>query len=348
MNRRSCLTGKPFLLFIFLFATPCPLMAQTALETLLQKVPADEQAGDRNVYSLTDIQAVLGASLSWNALLRRGILIEPESGLTFALVVESPLGRVGAEIVEWPEAPTQRRGEVYVSRGLLEVVFQRYPNFKLPGQEEMTPEPTPEEGMPTEEIPEEPPPAGMGGDKPIQNVLAILLPSRAVIAAGTGSSASPTALLVGELRKVLDTHGIKVTTVTWNPKSPEKSYVEADTLVALRVEAASPPLRTSFCYYDAPGSTPEGKGTKLYEWSRVSLNHKRDNRAIADLMYRNFVGVFGEKRSIGLRSAPIDILQGREIPAVLLTIGLAPAHIKDEAVKAAEVIGQSLAQLRKG
>jgi len=175
-----------------------------------------------------------------------------------------------------------------------------------------------------------------------------LLPSRAAITAGTGDNASPTELLAEELRKVLDANGIKLTTVKWNPTSPETSYVDSDTLVALRVEAASPPLRASFCYYDAPGTTPEGRGPKLYEWSHVSLNHKRDSRAIADLMYRNYVGVFGEKRSIGLRSAPIDILQGREVPGVLLTIGLDPAHVKDEAKRAAEVIGQSLAQLRKG
>jgi len=348
MNRRSCLTGKSFLILICLLTNQTPLPAQGVLDTLLEKVPIDETAGDRNIYSLTDIQAVLGASLSWNALLRRAILKEPESGLTFALVVESPLGRVGTEIVEWPDAPTQRRGEVYVSRGLLEAVFKRYPNYQLPGQEVEEPEPTPEEGASSGAVPEEPPPSEMGGDKPIQNVLAILLPSKSVIAEGTGEKTTPAGIMAGELRKVLDANGIKLTSVNWDPKTPEKSYVEADALVALRVEAASPPLRSSFCYYDAPGLSTEVKGTRLYEWSRVSLNHKRDSRAIADLMYRNYVGVFGEKRSIGLRSAPIDVLQGREVPGVLLTIGLDPGHVKEEARKAAEVIGQSLAQLRKG
>lgn len=348
MNWRSRPAVILFLILVTLLVASGPLLAQSALESVLQKVHADERAGDENVYSLTEIQAVLGASLSWNALLRRGVLMEPESGLTFSLVVESPLGRVGNEIVEWPDAPTQRRGEVYVSRGLLESVFSRYPEYKLPGQEEEEPEPTPEGEASTEEVPEEPPPAGMEGDKPIQNVLAVLLPSKAEISGGTGARTHPGELLIDELRKVLESNGIKLVTATWNPKNPEKTYVEADTLVALRVESASPPLRASFCYYDAPGATDQGKGVKLYEWSRVSLNHKRDNRAIADLMYRNYVGVFGEKRSIGLRSAPIDILQGRETPAVMLTIGLSPAHVKDEAKKAAEVIGQSLAQLRKG
>ncbi|MBV6480593.1 MAG: hypothetical protein DIKNOCCD_00300 [bacterium] len=333
------------LIGVFLLVPVPPCSAQKALDSLLEKVIPEEQAGDLNVYSLTDIQAVLGASLSWNALLRRAVLIEPEGGLSFSLVVGSPLGRCGPDIVEWPQAPILRNGEVYVSRGLLETVFSRYPNYKLPGQEEEPPAEPPLAEQGSEGEPEEPPPSS-SGDLQIKSVMAILLPSQNAIASATGQSASPTARLVEELRRILEGNGIKLKSVSWNPKTPEKTYMDTDTLLAFRIESASPVMKSSFCYYDAP--SPGAKGSELVEWNRVSQNYKRDSRAIADLMCRNFVSTFGDNRSIGLRGGPYQVLQGREAPGVLINLGISPSQSDEEIKKTAEIIGSSLAQIRKG
>lgn len=341
-KRPIILTG---LIAISLIAPGVPVYAQGALQNLLDKVIPDEQAGDLNVYALTDIQAVLGASLSWNALLRRAVLVESEGGLSFSMVIGSPLGRCGSEIVEWPQVPTLRTGEVYVSRGLLETVFNRFPDYKLPGQELEEPAEPPVADQDTEEVPEEPPPAS-SGDLQIKNIMTILLPSKQAVASGTGQSASPTARLIEELRRILDSNGIKLKSVSWNPKDPEKTYMGTDTLLAFRIESATPVMKSSFCYYDAP--SPGRRGNELVEWNSGSQNYKRDSRAIADLMYRNFVNAFGESRSIGLRGGPYEVLQGREAPGILINLGISPSNSEEEIKKTAEVIGASLAQIRKG
>jgi hypothetical protein len=322
---------------------------EATLEALLSRIPAETDAEDSNFYALTDVQAAMELEPRWHPLLRRAVQSDPKSGLSFALVVGSRLGRCGAELVEWPEAPTLRRGQIYVSKGLLQTVLKHYPDYRLPGQEVEIPTPTPAAEASMDEIPEEPPAPTRDSAFQIKTLLAITLPASSSVGSGTPAASNPSRLFIAELGKILKENGIQLRSQVWDPKSPEKSYDSgSDAMVAFRIEAASPPAKASFLYYDAGSVAGDAKRYSLVEWSRVSRNRQQESRAIADLFFRNFVGAFGEKRAAGLRSGPINLLQGRNVPAVFVNLGVSPASAEEEIKKTAEVIGSSLAQIRKG
>jgi N-acetylmuramoyl-L-alanine amidase len=84
------------------------------------------------------------------------------------------------------------------------------------------------------------------------------------------------------------------------------------------------------------------------EWSRVSLNYQQASRTLGDLLHRAYQDTLGATRTAGLRNGPIDLLQGRQVPSVLISLGISPASGEVEIRRTADVIGNSLVSLKKG
>lgn len=343
MGGLKCLGARVFLGGMGLILLGAEALGAGALEALLARIPADSRADDANLYSLTDVQAALGADLKWNALLRRAVLVDSKGELNASLIVGSNLGRCGSDLVEWPDPPSFRRGEIYVSRALLEMVFSRYPDYQLPDQPELTVSPTPAdtEGVAGGE-PEEPPAPPEAGDLKIRTLLALTLP-----VAGLPQGATSIETLLAELARALEETGIRITSAPWNPDSPDQSYQEADVMIAFQVRVGTPAPRSSFFFYDSAPSPGGSDEAGLVEWRQVSQTYKRDSRTIAELLYRNFSGAFGSARATGLRGGPLQVLQGRKLPSVLIQFGLSGGDIMGEIKKMAEVVGSSLTQIRK-
>ncbi|MCG3199241.1 MAG: hypothetical protein GHCLOJNM_03751 [bacterium] len=343
MGVSKSLGARVFLGGLFLVLLGVESWGAGALEGLLVRVPADNRADDSNIYSLTDIQTALGADLKWNALLRRAVLIDSRGGVNVSLIVGSNLGRCGSDLVEWPEPPSFRRGEIYVSRALLETVFSHYPDYQLPDQPEETASPTPfESGEIAEGEPEEPPAPPEAGELNLRTLLVVTLP-----ASGLPEGATAVESLLSEWTKTLKENGIRVVSASWNPASPDSSYLEADAMIAIQLRVGDPPPRSSFFFYDSSPSPGGRDEASLVEWSRVSQSYKRDSRAIAELLYRNFVSAFGSARATGLRGGPLQVLQGRKLPSVLVQFGVSVEDLTKEIKKMTEVVGASLAQVRK-
>lgn len=335
-----------FLLALFVSLMPLAGQTQPVVDYLVSQVPSDPQADGSNRYSLTDIQTVIGAELYWNVLLRRAVFVDPNSRLTFSVVIDSRLGRVGSQIVEWTVPPTLRRGEIYVSRELLESVFALFPDYTAPGQAESGAE-APDEPPVSDGLPEEPPTAGDSGPIQIKRLLLLTVPAGGAVSDATGSSKAVAKRLIDQLSGALKEGGIEVTSLEWDPEKAAETYLEADALLALRVESASPTMRTAFLYYSVGAARIGEQASGLWPWSRVSESHKQDSRGIAELLYRSYIGEFGETRAVGLRSGPLDVLEGRQFPAVLLNLGIDPGATEEEIQKAAGAIGRSILEMKK-
>ncbi len=317
---------------------------QGAAEELLSRIPA-RNSGDNNRYSLTDIQFALRARLDWNALLRRARVINEESGLTFTLVVGSSLGSCGTELVEWPHAPTIRSGQIFVSEGLLKRVFEIYPDFRMEGQEEEPLDSPPIAAL--EEMALEEPPELYSEETPkkLANILAVFIPSDQVIVDGTSAKKSVAERLEGKVSQNASIEGITLDTEILDSGDIENTYQKGDALVAFRVTSSSPTTPSAFFYYDSPSLPNQNREQGLVEWDRVTPRQRGGSRSLAEVFHRNFSEIFGSGRAIGVRGAPIQLLQGRRIPSIQVNLGISSASEESEIDQMIEVIGRSLSQL---
>ena len=325
------------------------VFAQTALEALLEKIPSVE-TGDSNRYCLTDIQFALDAGLSWNPLLRRAVLREESGGLSFTLIVGSQLGRVGPHLVEWPVAPALHDGQIYVSEELLATIFRAYPDYRFPGQVEESPTPTPTI-VPLEDLaPPEEPPAFFEEDSTagVKTLVATFYPPRGAIVSASGSLSSATAVFAEELRSALSAENLNLKTWSSDPNSNKDHMLSrGDVLIAFKISCASPTPKTSFFTHESLAAQTGSKQLDLVEWGTSGSRQKDNSREIAEILSRHYAREFGESRSIGLRNSPVDILQGRREPAVLVNLGISDAEPEAELRKAAKVVAQTLVELQR-
>lgn len=343
-----------FLFFLVVVAAtslaPFSAHGQSALQDLLSRIPQRE-AGDNNRYSLTDVQYALRARLDWNALLRRAKIVEEESGLSFTLVVGSPLGSCGAELVEWPHAPTMRNGQIYISEGLLSVVFNAYPDFRFPGsegeEEELDLPPIAE----LEEMALEEPPSLYTEETPksLKKVTALFLASPSSVAPATVSeqSADPAAALQQKIQEAVQEGGLSLETQVVNSGEGEAFEGSGDALLSFRIITGTPAPASSFFYYDAPALPSQARGHGLVEWDRMTPQQRGASRVMAESIHRNFTEQFGPDRSAGVRGGPIGILQGQRIPSVQVNFGVSAASQELEFEKLAEVVRNSLSQIKE-
>ena len=342
--RRISLPLLPILVLVFLVHSP-GTQGQEALTELVSRIPARE-TGDGNRFSLTDVQYALRARLDWNALLQRVRVINEESAFSFTLVVGSSLGSCGSQLVEWPQAPTIRNGQIFVSEGLLRVVFQSFPDFRLEGQSEETLETPPVANM--EEMALEEPPELYNEETPkdLKKVMAVFMTSKAEVGNGTGTANTASQTLSSRLSEKVEQQGLTLNTLIWSPENEDATYQNGDALVAFQVISASPTPPSSFLYYDSPSLPNPSRGNSLVEWDRVSPQQKVLSRSLAEAFQRNFSEVFGSNRTIGVRGAPIQFLQGRRVPSIQINLGISSASEEAEIEKMVEVVNRSLSQLK--
>jgi len=367
MTRRShCLNENPLamiptmpsnrarshglLLFALLVSVPPDLCAESALDALLNQIPTNE-TGDANQYCLTDVQFALDAGLSWNPLLKRAVLRDEKSGISVTLIVGSKVGRVGLDLVEWPTAPSFHEGQIYLSRGFLETVFSRYPDYRLPGQSQETPLPIPaSEPPPLSEAPEEPPTIAVGEATPtLESVLAVLYPPQWLVVAASSEVSAATSHLLKDLTEAFAGSGIGLQTEYWQPKNRNPDQLPpADALIAIRIRSASPSPKTSFVVYEGLSIERERKSDFLVEWGQSVGRQQRQSRELGEVLFRNYARAFGRDRTMGLKSGPVDLLRGRQGPALLINLGVESTSAEQEFRKTAEVVAQSLTEWSKG
>lgn len=343
-----------FLLFLLVVAATSlasfPAHGQSALQDLLSRIPQRE-AGDNNRYSLTDVQYALRARLDWNALLRRAKIVEEESGLSFTLVVGSPLGSCSGTLVEWPQAPTMRNGQIYVSEGLLSVVFNAYPDFRFPGSEGQEEELDLPPIATLEEMALEEPPSLYTEEAPksLKKVAALFLTSGSAVSASTGDeqSADPARALQKQIEEAVQQGGLSLETQVLNQGESETFDGSGDALLSFRIITGTPAPASSFFYYDAPSLPSQARGHGLVEWDRTTPQQRGASRVMAESIHRNFTEQFGPDRSAGVRGGPISILQGQRIPSVQVNFGVSPASQEMEFKKLAEVVRNSLSQIKE-
>jgi hypothetical protein len=151
-----------------------------------------------------------------------------------------------------------------------------------------------------------------------------------------------------ELKSALSAENFNLKTWSSDPKTSEDRLLsDGDVLVAFKITCASPTPKTSFFTHGSLATQAGSKHLDLVEWGSSGSRQKDNSREIAEILYRNYAREFGESRSIGIRNSPVDILQGRREPAVLVNLGISDADAEAEMRKAAEVVTQSLVELQR-
>jgi hypothetical protein len=324
-----------------------PLWAQSTLEALLAEIPSLD-TGTPNKYCITDVQYAMDADLSWNPLLKRAVLKEDKSGVSITLIVGSKFGRVGGKLVEWPEEPALHDGQIYVSEGVLALVFQTYPDFRLPSQQTADPTPTPTVGPVGDVAPPEEPPSvpGAAQNLKIKSVGVLFLPVHGEVPAASPAVGNATERLLMEVNASLTQAGISVHPARWNPR--DQRLVEnqpSDALVAFQVEFASPTAATCFFTFDAASLPDAGRTTGLYEWGKVDPEQQRASREVATALSQGYSELVGEDRAIGIRSGPHALLRGRQKPAVLVCLGVDTKRPVEDMRTAASSLAAGLSRM---
>jgi hypothetical protein len=179
-------------------------------------------------------------------------------------------------------------------------------------------------------------------------VLAVFYPPRGAVVSASGSVFSATHALAEELRSVLGAEGIGLKTRNSGSAAVEGgSLSDGDVLIAFKISCASPTPKTSFFTHGSLAARTGPKELDLVEWGGSGGRQKRDSQEVAEILYRNYLREFGESRSLGVRNSPVDILQGRQSPTVLVNLGISDSDAETEIQKAAGVVARSLAELQR-
>ena len=320
--------------------------AQPALEELLSRIPARETS-DRNRYSMTDVQYALRARLDWNALLQRSRIVHEESGLSFTLVVGSSIGSCASKLVEWPEPPTMRGGEIFVSEGLLKVVFENFPDFKLEGQAEEPLEMPPVSDLDEMALEEPPQLYSEESPKALKNIVAVFLSGDPQVGEGTETANSPAKQLMDKVTAGVTGEGVSLETKLLALGNADSLGQSGDAMIAVRIESASPTPSSAFLYYEYQSLPSQSRGNALVEWDRVPAQVRGASRSMAETFNREFAEVFGSSRTYGVRGAPIELLQGLRVPSIQINLGVpSGGGLGADLEKMVEVFKRSLTQLK--
>ena len=147
----------------------------------------------------------------------------------------------------------------------------------------------------------------------------------------------------GELKVLLSGEDISLKVTSWSPDSAADSYLDADFLLGCHIQEGSPPPKTSFVYYDAGSDSENTNRSLLEEWTQASRGYSRASKAVGERMDEGFKEGFGPDRTIGVRGAPMRILQGRQCPALMMNLGIVSASAELEISQAVRIIVGMLA-----
>lgn len=297
-------------------------------------------------YALNDVLFSLDAHLSWNALLQKGMVqTDQQRGVNFSFLVGSRKGISNGRLVDWPDPPVMRAGEVFLSRAFLDLALREYEN---PNVRRLTPindeQPTSEWQTDEEllEPPEEPPWLTETTSTRINTLLFLACVNGDVIETETGDHQLTLRLgelLAGEIKS----QGIELVRQTWPSAEAADSSLKVDAVLACQVFTKLNPNRTGFFYYDSGRTTVERQRSPLVEWSRASQVRQADSIRLAEKMLQAYQQEIGaETRTVGIRCGPMAVLQGHQVPAVLLSLEVASSSPEWELKQTAQSLGLSL------
>jgi N-acetylmuramoyl-L-alanine amidase len=253
-------------------------------------------------------------------------------------------------VVEWPDAPSLRNGEIFISRGVLRVILEKFPDFALP---DALPVPTLAEGIASAsgvvdtsgEGPEQPPglEVSWDGSTSIKRIVLVLVPGSGLIANSTPTVTPQLELFAEEFKTVMSERKITANQILWNPAKPGGTNRGADLLLAVEIRSASPVPTTAFLFYEAGTAGGDSGSGGLIDWNQANKSYQKESRTFAEKLTTSYQGVYGKEKTLGVRGGPFRVLQGRMLPAVLVSLGVPQGKSDEDIRQSARLIAASLA-----